>query len=147
MKQIGFFLYILLFAHCAKEQNTTLDDDMGSIPTPTSSYSVLKSGKFNGASGYPANGTAQLVKDSTNMYSIVLEQDFSTTYATGSVTMYLSKTPIPTFEEATTFIKLAVINKNGFHRFALASRPADQLVNVVVWCQPAGVKFGHAEIK
>ncbi len=118
-----------------------------SISDTSRSYSVLKTGLFNGASGYPANGTAQLAKDSTDRYYVILEKDFSTTYATGSVTMYLSQTPIPNFKDSTTFINLAIINKNGFYKFPLKSKPKADLINVVVWCQPAGVKFGHAELK
>jgi len=155
---ISLSLLLVLFSSCNKDEidvkdpitnngNGNNSGNGNSVTDTSKSYTVLKTGSFNGANGYPANGTAQLAKDSINRYFVILEKDFSTSFATGSVTMYLSKTANPNFKDSTTFVNLAVINKNGFYKFPLNSKPKDDLIHVVVWCQPAGIRFGHAELK
>ncbi len=145
MKYINLLLLIVLMS-CSKDESTIETPDPV-IEAPVQNLQVVKTGKFNGANGYPSNGSGSLSKDAKGKYYIVLENDFTTSFATGSVTMYLSATPLPDFNNTTSYIKLAVINKKGYHAFPLDGMPDDKLNNIVVWCQPAGVKFGHAEIK
>jgi hypothetical protein len=145
-----FILSILAFTWvaCAKEESTTDMDKENETPIiSTLEYTAIKTGTFNGANGYPSNGKAVLGQDKAGTFYIILEKDFSTSFATGAVTMYLSKTAQPNFTIKESFIKLAVISKSGFHAFKLTAKPSDDLINVVVWCEPAGVKFGHAELK
>ncbi len=153
MKLIFSSLCFVLFISACTKEDVTLDHPVVKpIETTVSSIpiknlTILKSGEFNNAGGYPTKGIAQLVKDSINNFAVRLGEDFSTTFATGSVTMYLSNSMNLKLSEASTFIKLAVIDKKGSHFFALESQPKDELKFVIVWCQPAGIKFGYAELK
>ena len=145
MKNFILIIILLLQLSCSKEETNVLGPD--GTTTNVATFTVLKSGKFNSSSGYPTTGTAQLILDSTSKYRVRLADDFSTSFSTGSVTIYLSKTMNLNLIDSSSFIRLAVINKNGMHQFKLEDKPADALGAVVVWCQPAGVKFGHADLK
>lgn len=149
MKYIWIILGFIAIISCSKSEPESLINEETPILTidTSTTFIILKSGKFNGASGYQTNGTTRLVKDTLDRYSISFEPDFTTSFATGAVTIYLSKSMNLNLNDSTSFIRLAVINKNGSHRFALEAKPKEELSTVVVWCQPAGVKFGHADLK
>ncbi len=152
MKQYLFLSILLLALACSKEDSTiSIPIEIPSKPTTPvttpSNLTVLKSGKFNGANGYPSEGTAQLTKDSLDRYSIRLAEDFTTSFATGSVTIYLATSMVLKLADATNYTKLGIIDKKGMHNFALEGKPSETFSFVIVWCQPAGVKFGHAEMK
>ena len=151
MKQYLFLSFLIALLACSKDvtTDTTIKEPAKPtvpITTPTN-LTVLKSGKFNGANGYPSEGTAQLTKDSLDRHSIRLAEDFTTSFATGSVTIYLATSMVLKLADANSYIKLGVIDKKGAHTFALEGKPTGNFNFVIVWCQPAGVKFGHAEMK
>lgn len=140
---------LFVFAACQKEASTNPDTtpepdpmDMGSTTVTT-----LKSGAFTGQNGYPASGAAQIVRDNSQQHFVRLGTDFKTSFATGSVTMYLSKNSNLKLSDAASFVKLAVINKNGMHNFPITESQAADFQYVIVWCAPAGVQFGRAELK
>jgi hypothetical protein len=148
MNYKGFFPIIallLVLTSCQKEEVTTMVPDPN--PIDTTAVTVLKTGTFNGQSGYTASGTAQIVRDAQQIYSVRLGTDFKTSFATGSVTMYLSKNSSLTLSDATSLVKLAVITTNGQHDFPISEGQASEFKYVIVWCAPAGVQFGRAELK
>lgn len=145
--KISFILLIsaLIFVSCAKNE-----DEMAPPVNPpggntvTEPFTVLKSGNFKGQNGYPASGTAELGKDSAGTFFTRLKSDFSTTFATGSVTLYLSKSQNLSLNQPGSFIQLGVINTNGVHDFKLLTEPTSDFNFVIVWCAPASIQFGYA---
>lgn len=143
---IPIILVLGLLTSCSKDEDSTVKED----PTDTSTNEELTKvfqGVFLGQNGYPTSGTTILGTDKANTYIVRLNDDFSTSFATGSVTMYLSSTDKLKLSDSNTFIKLAVINKNGKHDFKLTSKPDPVYKYIIVWCAPAAIQFGIAELK
>ena len=111
-----------------------------------SQFTVLKMGNFVGMNGYNTKGEVVLANRLSDYY-INTGSDFTTTFATGSVTIYLSKNPQLNLSDVNSFIKLKTISKGGIHNIALPSQPLDSFVYVIVWCAPAGIQFGSATLK
>ena len=140
---------LFLFAACQKDETTNpiTEPDPNPIDTASTTVTILKSGTFSGQNGYPASGAAQIIRDNMQQHFVRLGTDFKTTFATGSVTMYLSKNLNLKLNEANSFLKLAVINKNGTHNFPISESQSTDFQYVIVWCAPVGIQFGHAELK
>lgn len=139
-------LIIILFSACAKEEVSpeVMEEDMTNIPT----FTVLKSGTLAGMNGYSTKGGVELGRDANSKVFVKTKSDFSTTFATGSVTFYLSKNERLQLSDASSLIRLDVITKNGEHFMEVAGGlPADAFKYVIVWCAPARVQFGSAELK
>jgi hypothetical protein len=135
-------------ASCSKDDvNTDTGQNSGMNPDNVVEISKILEGKFTGQNGYKAEGTATLGKTSNGDHYIRLQNDFNASFATGSVTMYLSSSANLKLADNTTFIKLATINKKGTHDFKLASQPNASFLYVIVWCSPAAIQFGVAEMK
>jgi hypothetical protein len=142
------FALLFALASCQKDADTapaTPGPDPN--PNPDLSVTVLKTGSFTGQNGYPASGTAQIVRNVQQQHFTRLASDFKTSFATGSVTMYLSKHQSLRLNEPATWLKLAVINQNGQHDFAVSEAQSNDFQYVIVWCAPAGIQFGWAELR
>ncbi len=141
---VSTFTFLLAFSACKKDETTVPPIDNN---PPTANFTVKKTGTFVKANGYSTSGTAQLGTDEKGENIVRLKDDFKTTFATGSVTIYLSKNQNLKLADAASFINLAVINTNGLHDFKLSAAPTDDFNFVISWCAPAGIQFGMAELK
>lgn len=140
---IGCFL--LLLNACQKDAATDpAMDDNGNAPT---NVTVLKTGSFTGQNGYPASGTAQTIRDDQQQHYLRLGADFKTSFATGSVAMYLSKQANLNLGDTGSHHRLGVINTNGQHDFTITANQSTDFQYVIVWCAPAGIQFGRAALQ
>ncbi|MDZ4680157.1 MAG: DM13 domain-containing protein [Saprospiraceae bacterium] len=152
MKLISFLsiaTFLFALASCQKDEVIVQVPDSGPNPgdTTTLAVTVLKTGMFTGQNSYQASGTAQIIHDINQQHFVRLVSDFKTSFATGSVTMYLSKNSNLQLSDATSLHKLAVINTNGSHNFAISPNQVNEFQFVIIWCAPAGIQFGRAELK
>ena len=147
---IFFFLTLTFFMQsCSKDNSNTEipEDSITQDPSDTSILTKIFKGTFTGQNGYPASGNVILGKNKEEIHYINLQDNFATSFATGSVTMYMSKETKLKLSDGNTFIRLGVINKNGKHDFKLDKVPDVGFKYVIVWCAPAGIQFGVAELK
>ncbi len=138
---IGLFFIITLIT-CTEDTSMPGDPDTSG----PENFTALFEGSFMGQNGYSASGTTKLGKDDLNNYWVRLDNNFNTTFATGSVTMYLSKQSNLNLPATDQHIKLGVINKKGQHYFKLNNEPTSDFKFVIVWCAPAKIQFGVAPL-
>jgi len=152
MKHLIIFSFIglTLFAQsCSKDDSgiEISEDSITQDPSNTSILTKIFEGTFTGQNGYPASGDVILGRNKEEIHYISLQDNFATSFATGSVTMYLSKESKLKLSDGNTYIKLGVINKNGKHDFKLDKAPDGMFKYVIVWCAPAAIQFGNSELK
>ena len=111
------------------------------------STTILRKGAFQPQNNYVAEGTASLKRKADNSFKVVLDENFRTSFATGAVTMYLSKAQRLNLSDQSSFIRLAVINTNGSHTFDIEGSVSDDFTHVVIWCAPARIPFGFAALE
>ncbi len=121
--------------------------DLNPNPGDTTAFAVLKTGSFIGQNGYPASGTAQIIRDDKQQHFVRLGADFKTSFSTGSVTIYLSKNANLKLSDVASYYRLAAISANGQHDFSISAAQAGDFQFAIVWCAPAGIQFGRAELK
>lgn len=146
---LSMFCFLILgLVSCGKDEaNTDSDQNQDMNPDTVVEINKILEGKFTGQNGYKAEGTGTLGKTADGDYYIRLQDDFDASFATGSVTMYLSASANLKLAESTSFIKLATINKKGRHDFKLLGPPDASFQYVIVWCSPAAIQFGVAQLK
>lgn len=145
MKKTLFLIagIVLFMTACSKEDPAITDEPATDEVVGTT---VVASGKFVGRPNYPTEGTAQIQKDSEGKYYLGLQEDFMTTFATGTVSIYLSENENLDIKTASTFEEVAVIGKNGKFQFSLKNGYNTKFKNVVVWCAPFKVQFAVAKL-
>ena len=76
-----------------------------------------------------------------------LGSDFTSSFHTGTVTVYLSSSKDLTLSEKESFQLVAVVNEPGEHYFKLANFPDSKFSHGILWCGAAAIPFGFAELK
>lgn len=146
----SFFLPILTvatlaFAACEKEKEVIVD------PTkPQGAFVVAKSGTFTEQNATGSKGAAQLGKDEDGAHFLKLGADFNSSFATGTVTVYLSTSM--TFKtdpgKGNPDLRLiGPVSKAGETYFRLDPAPDAKFTHVILWCASANVPFGYALLK
>jgi len=106
------------------------------------------SGTFVPAGGYRAIGTAFLNQEDERLV-LRFSQDFETSFALGTF-VYLANSTNGQ-EIRASGLEIAEIRTNGPHTFDIsATHPDVQITDykyVIIFCKPAGVTFGFAEMK
>ena len=148
MKTLNILIIVILMVFstsCSKDD--AIDETNTNPNTEVLPLTKVSQGSFTGQNGYKSVGTTILGTSKENAYYVRLNDDFDASFATGSVTLYLSSNPTLKLSEANSFIKLNTISKKGMHDFPLTAKPANNLIYVIVWCTPAAIEFGVAELK
>ncbi|WP_158587713.1 DM13 domain-containing protein [Algoriphagus lacus] len=106
------------------------------------------SGTFVPAGGYRAKGMAFLNQENEKLI-LRFSQDFETSFALGTF-VYLSNSTNGQ-EIRSSGLEIAEIRANGPHTFDITSKhPEVQITDykyVIIFCKPAAVTFGFAEMK
>jgi hypothetical protein len=106
------------------------------------------SGSFVPAGGYRAKGMAFLNQQNEKLI-LRLSQDFETSFALGTF-IYLANSTNGQ-EIRASGLEIAEIRTNGAHTFDITAKFPDVKITdykfVIIFCKPAGVTFGFAEMK
>jgi Electron transfer DM13 len=149
LKLVLFAFIIILLNACSKDAAVVtpviLPIDSTNIGL-SDNFKTDKSGIFTGQGGYPVSGTAELGKNIANKSVVHLTKDFNTAIHTGSVTLYLSKNKSLKINDATSYIRFGTTSVIGEQYFGLSEQPTDDYKFIIVWCAPAGVQFGSADL-
>ncbi|WP_339868193.1 hypothetical protein [uncultured Algoriphagus sp.] len=144
---------ILLFSSAcnnSKDSDPIIPDDTSGIPGSvkvTGEVEILKTGTFTSQSGSNTKGMIDLVTDESGSYFIKLGSDFTSSFHTGTVNVYLSSSKDLTLSEKESFQLVAVVNEPGEHYFKLANFPDSKFSHGILWCGAAAIPFGFAELK
>lgn len=132
-----------------KDTDPIIPDDIsgasGSVKV-TGVVEVLKTGTFTSQSGANTKGMIDLVSDEGGSYYIKLGSDFTSSFHTGTVTVYLSTSKDLTLSEKESFQLVAVVNEPGEHYFKLANFPDSKFSHGILWCGAAAIPFGYASL-
>ncbi len=148
MKLNALLLSLTLMAAlsaCEKEVEVIVD------PTkPKGVFTVSKSGTFTEQNATGSKGAAQLGTDTDGIQFLKFGSDFSTTFATGTVTVYLSTsmtfTPDP--GNGNPLLRLVgPVSKAGENFFRLDPMAETKFTHVILWCGSANVPFGYAKLQ
>ena len=142
----SFFCSILSIS-CSKEETFIPIEDNQEVGTIAEGFTISLKGTFVAMNGYPTKGGTALGKNKANENVLRLDDDFSTTLATGAVTIYLSKNENLDLREPTSHLKIAIVNKIGLHYFVIDKSELTDFEHVIVWCAPAGISFGSATLE
>ncbi len=151
MKHKILFSVVLLvasaafFTACTKETEVIVDSSQ-----PQGTFSVAKSGTFVEQNATGSKGTSQLGTDSKGTQFIKFGPDFSTSFATGTVTVYLSTSMTFTPDPANGNPALRLVgpvNKAGENYFRLDPTADAKFTHVILWCASANVPFGYAPLQ
>jgi hypothetical protein len=133
------------FTACEKEVEVIVD------PTkPQGTFSAAKSGSFVEQNGTGSKGMAQLGTDEDGVQFLKFGSDFSTNFATGTVTVYLSTTMTftPDPGNGNPLLRLVgPVSKAGENYFRLDPQADAKFTHVILWCGSANVPFGYSKLQ
>jgi Electron transfer DM13 len=131
---------------CTKDAVTVTVDSS----KPDGAFTVTKSGSFTAQSSTPTAGMVQLGTDSKGVQFLKFSSDFTTQFATGTVSVYLSTSMTWVPDPGNSNGNLRLIGpslKAGETFYKLDPKADAKFTHVILWCGTAGVPFGNAEIK
>lgn len=135
----------LAFTACEKEKEVIVNPTL-----PQGNFTVAKSGAFVEQNSTGSKGAAQLGTDEDGVQFLKFGPDFSTTFATGTVTVYLSTSMTFTPDPANGNPDLRLIgpvSKAGENYFRLDPAAASKFTHVILWCGSANIPFGYAALQ
>ncbi|TAE55104.1 MAG: hypothetical protein EAZ89_06005 [Bacteroidetes bacterium] len=136
-------LLSLLFLSACKEE-VIID------PTqPSGAFTASRTGTFIAQNATGSAGMASLGTDEDGAQFLKLGSDFTTNFATGTVTVYLSKGQTYTADPANgnpSLRLLGVTRKAGEQYFKLETAVGADFTHVILWCASANVPFGYAPL-
>ncbi len=144
-----FFLFATvslatLFTACEDEDPTIIDSSL-----PQGSLTVSKTGNFVAENGTGSMGVVNLGTDRDGTQFLQFGSNFTTNFATGTVTVYLSTSAVFTPDPANGNPNLRLVgpvNKAGENFFKLDPAADNKFTHVILWCASANVPFGNAAI-
>jgi hypothetical protein len=150
MKRIAFvcFLFaasITIFSACTKEETITIDSAL-----PQGTVTSGLSGSFIEQNMTGSKGKATLVTDSKGVQFLTFDSGFSTVFATGTVSVYLSTTQEFKADPGNGNPELKLVGvatTPGEHFYKLDPKADAKFDHVILWCGTAGIPFGYAELK
>ena len=117
---------------------------------PQGTFTSSKNGTFTEQNATGSKGSAQLGTDEKGVQFLKFGSDFSTNFATGTVTVYLSTSMTFTPDAANGNPNLRLIGpvtKAGENYFRLDPVAAAKFTHVLLWCGSANVPFGYAPLQ
>lgn len=130
---------------CSKDAETLIIDSS----QPNGTFTVEKSGSFVDQNAAGSNGTVQVGVDDDGKEFLKFGGDFTTTLATGTVTVYLSTSMdfVADPGAGNPDLKLVgIVNKAGEMYYSLDGGYDDSFTHVILWCGTASIPFGYAQL-
>ena len=138
---------VAFFSACTKDKEVIVEVDSSK---PQGTFTATKSGAFVEQNATGSKGTAQLGTDSKGAQFLKFGSDFSSSFATGTVTVYLSTSMTFTPEPGSGNPNLRLIGpvkKAGENYFLLDPVAEAKFTHVLLWCASANVPFGYAPLQ
>jgi hypothetical protein len=149
MKKLMFLsisiLFLFAFTACNDDDTEVIVDS--SLPQGT--FTSAKSGTFAAQNDTPTAGMAQLGTDSEGVNFLRFTPTFTTALATGTVTVYFSKSATLMFNPGNGNPNIRIVGtvtQNGERFFKLNTAVPADFTHVILWCASAGIPFGNAPL-
>jgi len=151
MKKILFPLAILamVFTGCSDDDDTppetiTIDSSM-----PIGAFTVSRSGSFVDQNNKGSAGIADLGTDTQGTQFLRFSSGFTSSFSTGTVTVYFSETNELMFDAGNgnpTLQIVGVVTSGGEKFFKINPTAENRLDHVILWCGAVGIPFGFAPL-
>lgn len=119
---------------------------------PVAPTTVLRTGTLTAENGTPTAGSVSVIRDANSDQWVNFGTDFTSSFATGTVTVYLAKSgsrigdqrmlpppPVP------NILAVGFVTKNGAQALKLPGASAG-FGYVVLYCETAEINFGNARL-
>lgn len=117
---------------------------------PVGMVTSLKTGTISPQNGTPTRGTLAVIRDAQNNEFVQLNEDFTSDFHTGTVTVYLAKdlTNIGMQRRAAAGNVKAVgfVNRNG-KQFMRVDGASAGFTHIVFYCETAEINFGASPLR
>lgn len=136
---------LAMLSSCEKEVEVLVDSSK-----PQGTFTATKNGVFVEQNSTGSKGTASLGTDEQGTQFLKFGSDFSTTFATGTVTVYLSTSQTFTPDPGNGNPELRLVGPvsvAGENYFKLSPAAAAKYTHVILWCGSANVPFGYAALQ
>ncbi|UII34155.1 DM13 domain-containing protein [Fulvivirga ulvae] len=147
LKKFGIVIMSLaVFMACGDDdtEEVLIDTSM-----PQGAFTATTDGTFVEQNDTGSTGTAELGTDENGTQFLRFGSDFSTTLATGTVTVYLSTSSEYKADPGSGNPDLRLIgpvSSTGENFFKLEPAAASKFTHVILWCGSANIPFGYAEL-
>ncbi len=125
------------------------DDVIADPNQPTGTFTSQRTGTFVAQNGTASAGTAQIGTDENGDQFVKLGSDFTSTFATGTLTIYLSKGATYMADPGNgnpTLRLLGVVRAGGEQYFKVTTPVTSDFNYVILWCGSASIPFGNAPL-
>ncbi|MFM1932878.1 MAG: hypothetical protein RL226_2181 [Bacteroidota bacterium] len=143
------FIAMVALTACKKETETITETVMVDGSQPVGAFTAMSSGTLVEQNDTGTMGTVQLGKDSENTQFIRFSSNFNSTFATGTLIVYLSTSMnyVADPGNGNPDLKLVgPITQAGESYLKISPEAGDQFDHVILWCASAGVPFGYAAL-
>lgn len=143
------FVALVVSTGCKKDEaapTTTVINNNGPVaPTTT-----LKNGTLTAENATPTAGSLTVVRDANNDEWVSFNSNFTSTFATGTVAVYLAKTAARIGTQRTlppppvpNILAVGFVTKNGVASLKISGSSAG-FSYIVLYCETAEINFGNA---
>ena len=136
-------MFLLVFASACTEE-VIIDPTL-----PTGDFSADRSGTFVEQNGTGSAGTAEIGTDDDGEQFVRFGSNFTTNFATGTVTVYLSTSETFTADPGNgnpALRLLGVTRAGGEQFFKVDPAAGNNFTHVILWCASANIPFGYAAL-
>ena len=119
---------------------------------PVAPTTVLRAGTLTPENGTPTAGMLNIVKDANNDQWVTFSPSFASSFATGTVAVYLAKSSTSIGSQRTlppppvpNILAVGFVGKNGEQSIKIPGSSTG-FGYVVLYCETAEINFGHAAL-
>ncbi len=142
---------VVAFGGCKKDDpasTSTVTNNSGPIaPTTT-----LRNGTLVAENATPTAGSASIIRDANSDEWVSLGSNFTSTFATGTVTVYLAKSAARIGDQRTlppppvpNVLAVGFVSSNGT-KFLKITGSSATFSHIVLYCETAEINFGNAPL-
>jgi hypothetical protein len=145
----GLMIFVLVGCNDDDDENTPPETIIVDSSMPSGAFTANLLGDFVEQNGTGSSGTAQIGVDAEGTQFLRFSDDFTSNFATGTITVYLSTSDEVVFDPGNGNPALRIVapvTSGGEKFFRLDPPAASQFGYVILWCGSAGIPFGYADL-
>lgn len=138
------------FTSCSSDDSVEPETITIDTAQPNGTFTSSAIGDFVEENGSGSDGSASLGTDTDGTQFIEFSSDFTTNFATGTVTVYLSTSDTYTADPGNgnpDLLLVGPVKSGGSSYLKVDPTAASKFTHVILWCGSANVPFGNAELK
>ncbi len=146
---IPFVLLTFCFSGCSEDDDSTPQTIIVDSSMPSGTFTPNRMGTFVEQNGTGSAGMAELGTDDQGTQFLRFSDSFTSNFATGTITVYLSESDALMFDPGNgnpTLQIVGPVTSGGEKFFRINPSAGNELDHVILWCGSAAIPFGYAEL-